>query len=275
MGDEDLQRYLERAATRHRRVPPAPFTCEDHERIAPGPGWERVWADEFDRPGAPDPAIWEPVVGTADLGNRQLETCRAENARVAGGRLVLEARCEEAQGRHYTSARLYARRERAFRYGKLEVKARLAGARGMWSGLWLVGAGFPEVPWPRCGEIDIGEVLGFHPGWTFFACHTEARNHLRGNPRSAFTELPSPHQRFHVYTLEWDAERIRIGADGATYLTCEREGSADPASWPFDVPFRPVLGLSVGGDWGGRFGVDVAALPQRMEIAYVRVWRRA
>lgn len=43
-------------------------------------------------------------------------------------------------------------------------------------------------------------------------------------------------------------------------------------AWPFDAPFRLILNLAVGGDWGGAKGIDDAALPQRMEVDYVRVW---
>ncbi len=278
MCDEDVRRYLEGAARRHPCVPPQPTTAEEYERTAPGPGWQLAWADEFDRPGRPDPEIWEHRVGTADLGNRELEYSTgpdADNARVEGGKLVIEARREDCHDRRYTSARLYARPARAFRYGKVEVKARLPGTRGMWSGVWLVGLDFPVVSWPRCGEIDFAEFLGFNPTWTYFSVHNEAFNHVKRNPKVVHTELPEPHRRFHVYTVEWDADRLRLGANGATYLTYERQGSADRAVWPFDQPFQLVLSVSVGGNWAGMFGVDEAALPQRMEIDYVRVYRRA
>jgi beta-glucanase (GH16 family) len=43
-------------------------------------------------------------------------------------------------------------------------------------------------------------------------------------------------------------------------------------AWPFTVPFRLILNLAMG-DWAGAKGVDDAALPQRMEVDYVRVWQ--
>lgn len=42
--------------------------------------------------------------------------------------------------------------------------------------------------------------------------------------------------------------------------------------WPFDTPFYLILNLAMGGDWAAAKGIDDAALPQRMEVDYVRVW---
>jgi beta-glucanase (GH16 family) len=44
-------------------------------------------------------------------------------------------------------------------------------------------------------------------------------------------------------------------------------------AWPFDSPFYLILNLAMGGDWAAAKGIDDAALPQRMEVDYVRVWQ--
>ena len=36
---------------------------------------------------------------------------------------------------------------------------------------------------------------------------------------------------------------------------------------------HPMLNIAVGGDWGGRRGVDDGALPQAMQIDHVRVYQ--
>ena len=53
-----------------------------------------VWADEFERPGAPDPSRWAPDTSRNKLGwyNNELQyysAARPENARVENGRLIL------------------------------------------------------------------------------------------------------------------------------------------------------------------------------------------
>lgn len=57
--------------------------------------WKLVWSDEFDRPGAPDATKWAYEKGF--VRNRELQFYtdnRRENARVADGKLIIEARHE-------------------------------------------------------------------------------------------------------------------------------------------------------------------------------------
>ena len=58
--------------------------------------WELVWGDEFKYTGKPDPTKWDYDTGGGGWGNDELEyyTDRIENARVEGGRLIVEARRE-------------------------------------------------------------------------------------------------------------------------------------------------------------------------------------
>jgi beta-glucanase (GH16 family) len=43
--------------------------------------------------------------------------------------------------------------------------------------------------------------------------------------------------------------------------------------WIFDHPHYMILNLAVGGDWAAAKGIDNAAMPQRMQVDYVRVWQ--
>ncbi len=72
----------------------------------PGP-WRLVWYDEFDGT-ALDTTKWVRETGGNGWGNGELEfyTNRVENARVANGYLVIEARREPFGNSAYTSARL-------------------------------------------------------------------------------------------------------------------------------------------------------------------------
>ena len=69
-----------------------------------------VWQDEFDGQGLPDASRWNYEVGLIRNNERQYYTqARSENARLEGGRLVIEARKEAFQGASYTSASLTSR----------------------------------------------------------------------------------------------------------------------------------------------------------------------
>ena len=49
------------------------------------PGWSLVFSDEFERPGAPDPALWTPELGYVRNEEAQYYTPRRENMRIENG----------------------------------------------------------------------------------------------------------------------------------------------------------------------------------------------
>jgi len=243
---------------------------------APGPkpdpsAWELVWGDEFQYTGRPDPAKWAYDIGGDGWGNKELEyyTDRPENARVENGRLSIEARREDYKGSHYTSARLVTRGTHEFRYGRIEVMAKLPAGGGSWPAIWLLGQSRPEG-WPASGELDIMEHIGRNVGWIHGSAHSLKYYWVTGNQKTAVTWLPDAQTAFHEYALEWYPDRLDYFVDNNKYLTVPKE-SDDWRAWPFDMPEYLILNVALGGGWGGT--VDDSALPARMEIKYVRTYR--
>jgi beta-glucanase (GH16 family) len=201
---------------------------------------------------------------------------RAENLRIQGGRLIIEARADGAQvarqpdyGRQlYTSARLTSRS--AWTYGFYEVRAKLPCGRGLWPAIWMLPQA--AAPWPAGGEIDLMEQVGWRPHVIHATLHSALYNHARGTQRGAERRLATDCTRFHRYQLDWRPDSIRIGLDGRAFLRVDR-GRGGAGAWPFDKPFRLLLNLAVGGDWGGQKGIDPAAFPARLEIDHVRIWQ--
>lgn len=242
------------------------------------PGWQLVWADEFDRPGSPDPAKWTCDVGGNGWGNRELQYYtdnRPENVRVADGHLIIEARQESYQGRDYTSARLVTKNKGDWDRGRFEIRAKLPSGRGTWPAIWML----PTVwdlgngGWPDVGEIDIMEHVGHNPGKIHASTHSRLNQWRNNTQRTATIQVPDAEQAFHTYSLEWDPEEIRIYVDDVHYFTSRREGG-DWQSWPFFRKFHLLLNIAVGGDWGAEKGVDPTIWPQRMEVDFVRVYQR-
>jgi beta-glucanase (GH16 family) len=234
-------------------------------------GWALLWSDEFETPGPPDPAKWDYEEGLVRNNEAQYYTRnRLENARVEDGRLVIEARKEAFGPASYTSASLITRRRAEFRYGRIEARAQLPRGRGMWPAIWMLGTNIGSVGWPMCGEIDIMENVGFAPDRIHANIHTDAYNHVNGRGKGAFVDVPGVHEAFHVYAIEWTAERIDFFVDERPYFSFRKE-SADPRVWPFDLPQYLILNVAVGGAWGGQQGIDDAVFPQRMLVDYVRV----
>ena len=237
-----------------------------------GHSWRWVWGDEFDYRGLPDPARWDYEVGY--IRNQELQyytQAREENAHVADGHLVITARQDDYQGHRYTSASLHTKGKASWIYGRIEVSARLPTGVGMWPAIWMLGTNIDQVGWPRCGEIDIMENVGFDPHRIHVNVHTEAYNHVLGTNKGTSLYLREPYADFHVYAIEWFPDRIDFFVDDQRVFTYENEGMGD-AVWPFDRPLYLILNAAVGGMWGGQYGVDDTIFPQDYVIDYVRVY---
>lgn len=242
-----------------------------------------VWSDEFDTDGLPDPNKWDYDTERNALGwyNNELQYYargRPENSRVEGGRLIITARKEELRtapdygGQRYTSARLITRGKASWTYGFIEVRAKLPCGQGTWPAIWMLGTG---GRWPDDGEIDIMEQTGQDKSRVLGTIHTRAYNYFNGTlgvGQGASTTLPDACTAFHDYQLTWTAESIRIGVDGVPYFEFRNPNAADMTRWPFDNPQYLILNLAIGGSLGGT--VDPAFTEQRMEVEYVRVYRR-
>jgi beta-glucanase (GH16 family) len=239
-------------------------------QAAPAGAWKQVWSDEFTVPGLPDPAKWDYETGYVRNDEKQFYTrARSQNARVENGSLIIEARKEAYEGSGYTSASLHTAGKGDWLYGRVEARARLPGGKGMWPAIWMLPTASKYGTWPKSGEIDIMENVGFDPKTVHFTVHTDAYNHTRGTQKGGSVLLPDPQRDFHVYAAEWDAEKIVFQADGKEIFVFRKEG-AGSAVWPFDDPFHLKLNVAVGGSWGG--AIDDAIFPQRMEVDYVRVF---
>ena len=248
-------------------------------RIARPQGAALVWSDEFNGK-AVDRSKWRFDTSRNKAGwfnkEQQYYSEGTRNARLSNGRLIIEARKERLRGlkdlggQPYSSARLTSKGLASWTYGFFEVRARLPCARGTWPAIWML----PEVGrWPEGGEIDIMEHVGSDPTTIHATLHTELFTHSKGTHRGAQRKLPTSCSAFHVYQLDWRPDSITIGVDGEAYMRVRNDQPGGRGAWPFDAPFHMILNLAVGGDWAGSKGIDDAAMPQRLEVDYVRVWQ--
>ncbi|HYP89927.1 MAG TPA: glycoside hydrolase family 16 protein [Polyangiaceae bacterium] len=237
------------------------------------PGWELVWSDEFDTDGPPNTATWSYEHGRVRNDEAQYYTDgRAENARVESGLLVLEARKERFAGAEYTSASLITRGKRDFFRGRLEVRAKLPRGRGSWPAIWLLGSDISSVGWPRCGEIDVMENVGFEGNVVHSTVHAAG---LGGAASTASTVVTDPWNEFHTYGLTWTDTQLTISVDEVETLRITNDGKGDTATWPFSQPFYLLLNIAVGGSWGGAQGIEESSFPLKMYVDYIRYYRQA
>ncbi|UZD22252.1 glycoside hydrolase family 16 protein [Algoriphagus halophytocola] len=233
-----------------------------------------LWSDEFNTEGLPDPNHWNYDVGDHGWGNEELEYYTQndlKNARIERGILIIEARADSTRPKGYTSARLVTKGNASWKYGYVEVKAKLPEGRGTWPAIWMLPDENTYGGWPKSGEIDIMEHVGYDPGKVHGTVHTEAFNHTIGTQKGGSLLIPDFHTDFHVFAIDWTAEKIDFFINGKKYFTFENTGG-DYKEWPFDQTFHLILNIAVGGGWGGQQGVATDIWPQRMEVDYVRVY---
>ncbi len=235
-----------------------------------------VWSENFDSPL--DPSIWRIVEGNGcpsicGYGNNELQTYTSDqrNLRVENGKLVIEAHKDTI----YSSAKITTQNLPGWTYGKISVRAKLPSGVGTWPAIWMLPDNNTYGSWPKSGEIDIMEHVGFNEGHVHGTIHTEAYNHKIGTQKGGEILLPTATTSFHTYTVDWDAQSIRWYIDGKPYYQFEKHDGDTVDEWPFDDPFHLILNLAVGGDWGGKEGVDATSFPARFEIDWVKVWKKA
>jgi len=266
------------------------------ERIKKSPtshGYSLVWSDEFNYAGKPDPAKWTYDYGFIANQEKQYYTDSLKNASVEEGYLIIEAFKEKIANKdfnnaalmntwaaykakidtaQYTSARLKTEDLAEWKYGRIEVRAMLPKGRGMWPAIWMLGENRREAGWPKCGEIDIMEHVGYNNDSIFGTIHTQAYNHMRGTQKGKKIFIENPNDEFHVFSIEWTPEKIDFMLDGVVYNHIENEHKTE-AEWPFDQKFYLILNVAVGGGLGGKKGIDDSIFPQRMVVDYVRVYQ--
>jgi beta-glucanase (GH16 family) len=237
-----------------------------------------VWSDEFDYTGLPNPDKWsyDTDGNSWGWGNNELQhytESRKENAWVENGVLKITAHKETFEDKNYTSARLITKGKGDWLYGKVEVRAKLPVGRGLWPAIWMLPTDWEYGEWPESGEIDIMEHVGYLPDSIFASAHTGKYNHIKGTHKTSGIKVNNLYNDFHLYTLEWTPEEYSVSMNGNKFFTFKNEGSG-PEGWPFDKRFHLLLNLAVGGNWGGKFGVDDGIFPQTFEIDYVRVYQK-
>lgn len=243
-----------------------------------GENWVLKWSDEFNGNGLPDSNHWSYNLGNWGWGNNELQyytVADTKNAKQQDGLLLIQALKDEKGD--WTSARLTTQGKIAFKYGKIEFRAKVPNGLGSWSAGWLLGDDYKdEISWPYCGEIDVLECVGFEfdstglHGKNHASCHTRAYYFKQGNQITAATPVSHMSDSFHTYAIEWYPNIIHASVDGKRYYTYDK--TADSLEWPFHKAQSIILNLAIGGGWGGAKGCDPQMKKQQLWIDYVRVY---
>jgi beta-glucanase (GH16 family) len=234
-----------------------------------------TWADEFNVDGAPDTTKWNYDIGTGcpnlcGWGNNEAQyyTNRSDNVIVASGLLKITAKKESYQGAQYTSAKIFTKGKFDFKYGTVEIRAKLPSGAGSWPAIWTLGSNISSVGWPACGEIDIMEHAGNRQGTVQSAMHTPSSYGNTMNKGSQFLSTVST--EFHIYKVKWTSEEMVFSVDDVEHYKYN-PSNKNSSTWPFDANQYLILNVAVGGSFGGTIGPNFSE--SVMEIDYVRVYQ--
>lgn len=240
-----------------------------------------VWSDDFNGDSL-DMTNWNMELHEPGWVNNELQeyTNSPDNIYVSDGNLVIKAiKTVSGSAISYSSGKVTTQHKQIFKYGKFEIKAKVPAGQGLWPAAWMM----PENEslygqWPKCGEIDIMEVLGHETNKLYGTIHY-------GNPHASsqgtyILNNGTLADDYHVYSVEWEPSRMRFYIDGILFHTVNDwftkvEGGEEitfPA--PFDQPFFLQLNLAVGGSWPGNPDETTNFDNAKLQVDYVKVYQK-
>lgn len=245
-------------------------------------GYTMVWNDEFDAPEL-SRDDWNVELHDPGWVNEEWQAYvdSEENIYIEDGNLVLKpVKGRDKIGQDvYTSGRVNTQGKHDFTYGLFEARVKVPTGMGYLPAFWLMASDENLYgQWPRCGEIDIMEVMGQDTTTAHGTVHY-------GNPHgsSQGTYVLSEgnfSDEYHVFSLEWEPGLLRWYIDGELYheesswysTTVDQGTVTYPA--PFDQPFYIILNLAIGGSWVGYPDSTTTFEDQQYTIDYVRVYQK-
>lgn len=241
-----------------------------------------IWSDEFNGSGVVDATKWhhQTTLINGDSwfnGEIQHYTNRQANSNQNNGILNIVAKKETFTDQNitkqYTSARLNSKF--AFKYGRVEIRAKLPTGVGTWPAIWTLGKNITETggfwssthgttAWPACGEIDIMEHWGSNQNYVQSAMHTPSSF---GNTTNLGGQtIPTASSAFHIYTLDWTADKMEFSVDGVNHYTYNPLVK-NSSTWPFDKEQYILLNLAIQGNITNSFVQDA------LVIDYIRIYQ--
>ncbi|MBK8081863.1 MAG: family 16 glycosylhydrolase [Saprospiraceae bacterium] len=245
-----------------------------------------VWSDEFDGNGAVNSLNWfhqTQLPNGISWYNNELQhyTNSATNSYCSNGFLNIVAKRElftnQGQTKQFTSARLNSKF--AFKYGRVEVRAKLPTGAGTWPAIWMLGRNIKEpggfwtgtygtINWPACGEIDIMEHWGTNQNVISSAAHHPINGNLSiGEYISNAQYKPDVSNEFNIYAVEWNEQSITFSVNGINHLSYNPT-IKNQYTWPFDAEQYLLLNIAI------EPSVKQNFIQSTMEIDYVRVYQK-
>ena len=246
--------------------------------------YKLYWHDEFDTDGRLPEEDWNYEEHEVGWVNHELQEYipSEEYAYVKDGELVIQPvkNVDDSGNVSYVSGRVNTQGKHDIKYGWIEARIKVPQGKGFLPAFWMMPLEEEYYgQWPKCGEIDIMEVLGNNIGTNYGTLHFGEPH--KQNQGSYILKEGDFANEYHVFALEWAPNLMRWYVDGNLYYETNdwftkvegEEEKAYPA--PFNQPFHVILNVAVGGDWPGDPD-DSTIFDDRaaMKVDYVRMFRK-
>ncbi len=231
------------------------------------PDMQLIWSDEFDGSSV-DANNWTHETGGGGWGNNELQiyTNSTQNSFVSDGKLNIVATSNYG---NYSSARLISKDKQEFVYGRIDIRAKIPYGQGIWPALWMLGTNISSIGWPRCGEIDIMENVGYEPKQVHGTVHYNDGGHQYTGGSYQLPNNENFYEKFHVYSIVWQDDGIRWFVDYEPYYYIS---STSIEYGAFQLPQFFIMNVAVGGNWPGNPDATTV-FPQTMQVDYVRIFK--
>jgi len=256
----------------------------------PPKGYSLLWNDEFNNDGSIDGQKWTNEIGF--VRNHELQWYKKENAYLKDQVLVLEARREKVKNIHYkrkskswkqqrkdakySSASVHTKDKFSFRYGVVEVRAKIDTSKGLWPAIWTLGI---DKKWPSKGEIDLLEYYLYEDKPTVLANAAWSNSLLKPIwnsikiPLQKFTDKdPKWGDKFHVWKMDWTEKYIKLYLDDVLLNSIDIRNTLNSDGFnPFKQPHYVLLNLAIGANGGNP---SKTSFPRSYLIDYIRVYQQ-
>lgn len=246
-------------------------------------GYKLKWKDDFNGDSL-NKADWNVETHEPGWVNSEWQAYvdSADNIQVKDGKLLLKpVKTVDKDGNaSYTSGRINTQGWHDFKYGYFECRAKVPTGKGYLPAFWMMPTDENLYgQWPKCGEIDIMEVMGQETNKAYGTIHY-GEPHAQSQGTYSVSAADNFADNYHTYAVDWEPGKITWYIDGIKYheesdwfSAKENQGTvAYPA--PFDQPFYMILNLAVGGSWVGYPDDTTTYDDQEYAIDYVKVYQK-
>ena len=218
------------------------------------------WSDEFNG-NALNESNWTCEEGDMGLGSRVHYHASRDNVKVKNGLLDIVSQIQfddnEIVRTNSTYSGFISSQEKFyFKYGEVEIKAKMATGRGVSSTSYLLGK---NKVWPNCGEVDMFQYSN-NTGLLTQAVITPRINNEDDIANETVWQRSMDRSKFHIFKMRWTDKKLDLFVDNlliGTYNPQNYSSNPDPTkdikAWPFNQPmYINILGSMYGNIAGER-----------------------